>query len=85
MRVDMILNGHIFEFDGKVKYMGGFGEGSEVLWQEKQREDWLRALGFGISRIVWSDLFGPARRAALKRLAGEYLATQARRGARGIS
>ncbi len=85
VRVDMVLNDHIFEFDGKVKYSGEFGEGTEALWREKQREDWLRALGFGISRIVWSDLFGPARRSALKRLAGEYLATQARRGARGTS
>jgi hypothetical protein len=85
VRVDMILNGHIFEFDGKVKYTGEFGESTEVLWQEKQREDWLRSLGFGISRIVWSDLFGPARRAALKRLAGEYVATQARRGAHRVS
>jgi hypothetical protein len=82
VRVDLILNGHIFEFDGKVKYTGEFGAGPEVLWREKEREDWLRSLGFGISRIVWSDLFGPARRAALKRLAREYLATQARRGAR---
>ncbi len=85
VRVDMILNGHIFEFDGLVKYTGEFGEGTEVLWKEKQREDWLRAPGFGISRIVWRDLFGPARRAALERLAREYLATQARRGARGAS
>jgi hypothetical protein len=82
VRVDLILNGHIFEFDGKVKYTGEFGAGTEVLWREKEREDWLRSLGFGISRIVWSDLFGPARRAALKRLAREYLATQARHGAR---
>jgi hypothetical protein len=85
VRVDMLLNGHIFEFDGRVKYTGEFGAGADVLWQEKQREDWLRSLGFGISRIVWSDLFGPGRRAALQRLAREYLATQARRGARGAS
>ena len=81
VRVDMILNGHIFEFDGKIKYTGELGEGTDVLWQEKQREDWLRSLGFGISRIVWSDLFGTGRRAALQRLAREYVATQARRGA----
>ena len=85
VRVDLILNGHIFEFDGKVKYTGEFGAGTEVLWREKEREDWLRSLGLGVSRIVWSDLFGAARRAALKRLTREYLATQARRGARRAS
>ena len=64
---------------------GEFGAGIEVLWQEKEREDWLRSLGLGVSRIVWSDLFGAGRRAALKRLTREYLATQARRGARRAS
>ncbi len=83
-RVDLHLSGHIFEFDGRLKYVGtangGVAEDVErVLWDEKLREDWLRSLGFGISRIVWADLFGPARRTALRRLEREYLATMARR------
>lgn len=86
-RVDMLLNGHVFEFDGRRKYVGrargGYADDVErVLWEEKLREDWLRSLGYGISRIVWSDLFGVARRAALERLRREYLATMARRFAR---
>jgi hypothetical protein len=89
-RVDMMLNGHIFEFDGRQKYVGtargGLAEDVErVLWEEKQREDWLRSLGYGISRIVWADLFGPARRVALQRLAREYVATMSRRVARPAS
>ncbi len=82
-RVDLLLNRHIFEFDGRRKYVGTANGGvaddlEKVLWNEKQREDWLRSLGFGVSRIVWSDLFGPARRIAQRRLVREYLATMAR-------
>lgn len=89
-RVDLLLNGHVFEFDGRHKYVGrangGLAEDVEqVLWNEKQREDWLRSLGFGISRIVWADLFGTARRIAQRRLAREYLATMARRTQRSAS
>jgi hypothetical protein len=85
-RVDLVLNGHVFEFDGRQKYVGhargGLAEDIErVLWEEKQREDWLRSLGFGISRIVWADLFGTRRAETLRRLTREYLATQARRRA----
>jgi hypothetical protein len=89
-RVDLMLNGHVFEFDGRRKYVGtargGLAEDAErVLWEEKQREDWLRSLGYGVSRIVWADLFGPGRRAALRRLTREYLATMSRRLARPAS
>lgn len=85
-RVDLLLNGHVFEFDGRQKYVGKAGGGladdvERVLWDEKQREDWLRSLGFGISRIVWADLFGIRRAETLRRLTREYLATQARRRA----
>ncbi len=85
-RVDLLLHGHVFEFDGRQKYVGreqgGLAQGApeHVLWQEKQREDWLRSLGFGVSRIVWLDLFGAARREAVTRLGREYLATQDRQG-----
>jgi hypothetical protein len=89
-RVDLLLNGHIFEFDGRQKYVGRASGGlaadvEQVLWDEKQREDWLRSLGFGISRIVWRDLFGPARRTTLLRLRREYLATMARLTQRSAS
>lgn len=74
-RVDLRLRRHLVEFDGKVKYLGrdqgGLAERSpeQVVWDEKQREDWLRGLGFGMSRVVWADLFGPARRETARRLA----------------
>jgi len=85
VRVDMLLEGHVIEFDGQIKYAGEFGSGTPALWQEKQREDWLRSLGFGVSRIIWSDMFGTARTETLRRLRREYLATQERRFARRVS
>ena len=90
-RVDLLLDGHVFEFDGRQKYVGAERGGyapaelEEALWNEKQREDWLRSLGFGISRIIWLDLFGVRRSEALRRLDREYLATQALRLARRAS
>lgn len=86
-RVDMLLMGHVFEFDGKLKFLGRDAGGvatvpvEDVLWQEKQREDWLRSLGFGVSRLVWADLFGVRRREALRRMDRELLATLSRRTA----
>lgn len=52
----------IVEFDGKIKYTGELSPDrspTEVLWHEKKREDRLRAMGFQIVRIVWSDLDDP--------------------------
>lgn len=80
--VDLLLDGHVFEVDGRVKYVGdargGFAPEAveDALWNEKQREDWLRSLGFGMSRIVWADLFGLRRRETLARLGREFLASQ---------
>jgi hypothetical protein len=42
-----------------VKYEGAQGRGALVA--EKKREDLLRQLGYGIVRLVWSDLAVPAR------------------------
>lgn len=49
----------VLEFDGLVKYGGA--EGQSALAAEKAREDDLRGLGYGVARIVWSDLFVPQR------------------------
>lgn len=71
------------EFDGRGKYglePGYLTEAAgEALWQEKRREDRLRALGWEIVRWTWSDLFHPEilaervraafRRASLRRRA----------------
>jgi len=45
------------EFDGKQKYTRQEytrGDPAEVVWQEKKREDRLRATGGGCVRILWS-------------------------------
>ena len=46
------------------------GRSSQVLWEEKQREDWLRRAGggHGMSRVVWEEMFGARRRETLRRL-----------------
>lgn len=57
-RVDLLVGGRVVvEFDGVVKY-GGAG-GREALVAEKRREDRLRALGYAVVRVTWSDLARP--------------------------
>jgi hypothetical protein len=87
-RVDLRLRRHLFEFDGKVKYLGRDHGGvadrrpEQVVWDEKRREDWLRNHdgGYGMSRVVWSDLFGRARDETKRRLAREYAESERRYG-----
>ncbi|MBK8468782.1 MAG: hypothetical protein IPL45_03020 [Actinomycetales bacterium] len=54
----------IVEFDGRVKYVN-----AAVLWDEKRREDALRALGYEVVRVTWADLEHPERVASLIRAA----------------
>lgn len=85
---DVKVGRHLFEFDGRVKYLdrdcGGVADRpvNEVVWHEKQREDWLRRAdgGYGVSRVVWRELFAPLRRRTLARLHEEYLQTVRRFG-----
>lgn len=82
---DLRLGWHLVEFDGRVKYARNrpyddSRPGEDVLWEEKRREDWLRSLGYGVSRIVWSELFGAARERALLRLGREVAGTLVRVG-----
>lgn len=72
-RVDFLLDGApvIIEFDGYRKY-----ESASSLVLEKKREDRLRALGYEVVRLVWSDLTDPE---AVRRLV-----EQAIRRARGV-
>ena len=60
-RVDFLIPalGVVVEFDGAVKYDGA--EGRDALVREKHREDAIRALGYGVVRLTWADLFAPAR------------------------
>ena len=67
-RADWIVDGTrvVVEFDGRLKYAAG---DPEVLWAEKRREDRLRALGYVVVRITWSDLERPGAVAAKVRRA----------------
>ena len=62
-RVDFVVAGTrvIVEFDGRVKYGD---ESGATLFDEKKREDRLRALGYIVVRIVWADLETPGLVAA---------------------
>lgn len=83
---DLRLGRHLFEFDGRAKYQrvdeGGYAVESvdEVLWREKQRQDWLCGFKLGMTRITWADLFGARRGLTLERCRREYLDTCARLG-----
>ncbi|MGA8046322.1 MAG: hypothetical protein WCA30_08650 [Dermatophilaceae bacterium] len=59
-RVDLLIDGVIIvEFDGDVKYGGERGQ--RALVAEKRREDRLRAMGYVVVRLTWSDLFTRGR------------------------
>lgn len=85
---DLRVGNHVFEFDGRVKYVGRAAGGvavrpaEEVVWAEKERERLVCAEGLGMSRIIWSDFFGSARERAVRRLRAEYAVTAARFGDR---
>jgi hypothetical protein len=44
------------EFDGQVKYTDPWRQPGRVLWEEKRREDALRALGIRVARVADADL-----------------------------
>lgn len=85
---DVRVRRHLFEFDGRVKYVGRDDGGvadrplEEVVWAEKQREDMLRRAdgGYGVSRVTWAELFPPLRERTMQRLRREYAETVARFG-----
>jgi len=54
-RVDFLWDQYmtIAEFDGRVKYASG---DPAVLYEEKRREDRLRAAGYEVVRFSWADL-----------------------------
>jgi hypothetical protein len=86
--VDLRVGRHLFEFDGRVKYLGRERGGvadeppEEVVWREKRREDWVRSAGggYGMSRVVWQEMFGDQRRRTMRRLRAEFLETSRRFG-----
>jgi hypothetical protein len=54
-RVDFLWPQHrtIGEFDGRLKY-----DSPDAVWNEKRREDALRALGYTVVRWIWRDVWG---------------------------
>ena len=85
-RCDMRVGRHLFEFDGKIKYRrrdrGGLAlvDPEQVVWEEKQRQDWVCGFRLGMSRLVWADYWGRARERAKERILREYAATTAAYG-----
>ena len=83
---DLRVGRHVFEVDGRQKYLrpseGGLSdrEAGEVVWREKRREQQICATGLGMSRLVWDDFWGPARKRAIARLRADYAVTLARFG-----
>jgi hypothetical protein len=83
---DLRVGCHLFEFDGRIKYLrrdqGGVANRSaeEVVWEERRRQGLVCSEGLGMSRIIWEDFWGAARRKALERLRMEYAVTLARFG-----
>lgn len=47
------------EFDGLVKYSGGFGPVTDVVVAEKRRQEALEEQGWLIIRVTWADLDSP--------------------------
>lgn len=50
---------HVGEFDGQIKYARGLGPehgASEVVIEEKRREDLVRRQGLGMSRLIWREV-----------------------------
>jgi hypothetical protein len=83
---DLLVGRHVFEFDGRRKYLGVAAGGDaerpaeEVVWAEKVRERDVASHGLGVSRVFWDDCLGRARLATMDRLLQEYHATVRRFG-----
>jgi hypothetical protein len=84
--VDLLVDCHVFEFDGRTKYRnvadGGVAtrEAEAIAWEEKEREIDVRAQDLGVSRITWRDFWGAGRVAARARLRREAELTAQRHG-----
>ena len=85
---DIRVGCHLFECDGKSKYVpverGGLAKRrpEDVLWDEKKRERALHRVGLGTSRIIFEDYWNPQRSAVIARMRAEYEDTVARFGSR---
>lgn len=84
--LDMRVGRHAVEVDGKVKIVsaddGGVArkEATQVLWDERKRQQLVCAEGLGMSRLSWEDYWGEARERAKDRIRAEYAVTAERFG-----
>jgi hypothetical protein len=65
---------HLGEFDGKVNYQALLRPGqtpADAVFREKQREDAMRAQGYGMTRFTWADIMPDHARMTMARLAEE--------------
>ncbi|HEY0949735.1 type IV toxin-antitoxin system AbiEi family antitoxin domain-containing protein [Nocardioides sp.] len=79
---DMRIGRHLFEADGHLKYTPANALGEDpgtVLWNEKERQDFIQGFKLGVSRITAFDCRGGAH-AAHRRLLREYHDTCTRFG-----
>ncbi len=85
---DCRIGCHLFEFDGFTKLLpvelGGAAQRSaaEAVWEEKIRQDRVTSEGLGMSRVVWEEMFGSARKRARARILRENEHTLKRYGDR---
>jgi hypothetical protein len=83
---DIRVGNHVFECDGRIKYLsperGGVASRpiEDVLWDEKRRERLIASENLGVSRIFFEDHWGSKRALALRRLRAEYAVSEARFG-----
>jgi len=73
---DARVGRHLFEFDGRMTYQRAdlrrpLMRPEDVVFEEKNREDWFRGYRLGMSRVIWSDVWGPGREPAKERLRRE--------------
>lgn len=47
------------EFDGLVKYSGRYGSATQVVFEEKRRQDAIEEEGWRLLRVTWADLRDP--------------------------
>jgi hypothetical protein len=79
---DFRVGRHVFEVDGRLKYALDNPSGldpAEVVWREKQRQDFIAGFHLGLSRITHHDCHA-GRDAAERRLLREYRQTCDRYG-----
>ena len=73
----MRVGRHVFEVDGRLKYRPDNPSGrdpEEVLWREKQRQDFISGFNLGVSRITHHDCHA-GRHDAERRLLREFRQT----------